>query len=103
MIEFPIVYPLEMGGGLRGRLYVERTAAAEVPRGRVYVTVGGERLDQIVHAVYGLQSGAVEAVLTYNHGLGDQPYILPADVAIELPPLTATAVNASSREVALWG
>ena len=75
---------------------------------RVYTTFGGERLDQVAHAAYGLQLGAVEALLLANPGVADYGLELPAGVVLELPELVeatgAAATAASSRgEVALWG
>ena len=80
-----------------------RTANGDVPTGSYYLTVGGERLDQIAYEVYGIQSGAVEALLIVNPRLADQPYLLPANLAILLPTLTAKAATAKTREVLLWG
>lgn len=80
-----------------------RTSWGEVPTGRYYVTVGGERIDQVAQTVYGVQVGAVEALLVVNPGLADLPMELPASLAIVLPDLNVEEPTATSREVALWG
>ena len=68
----------------------------------MYITLGGERVDQVAHLAYGFQVGAVEALLIWNHGLGDLPVELPAGLAIELPELVAPTTR-TTREVQLWG
>lgn len=80
-----------------------RTATGALPVGEYYTTAGGERLDQVAFRAYGTQAGAVEALLLVNPRLGDQPFILPAGLAIELPKLKVTQASATDREVALWG
>lgn len=82
---------------------VEVTPSGSQPLGRVYVTIGGERVDQVAQMAYGRQNGAVEALLIVNPGLADKGYNLVAGVAIFLPELTVARAQATSREVALWG
>ena len=77
-----------------------RTPAGNVSRGRAYVTVGGERLDQIAWSAYGRQEGAVEALLVANPGLADLGFTLPQGVAIELPELDVK--QGTAQEVLLW-
>jgi phage tail protein X len=60
-------------------------------------------LDQVALYAYGIQSGAVEALLIVNPRLADQPYYLPADLSIELPELTPAKPAQTGREVNLWG
>lgn len=86
-----------------GLASLPRTSTGAVPIGRYYVTIGGERIDQVAHAAYGLQSGAVEALLIVNPRLADQPYNLPAGLAILCPELKAPQSASNSREVNLWG
>lgn len=81
--------------------FVPRTASGGLPVGRAYICQGGERLDQVAWAAYGIQAGAVEALLVANPGLADMPYELPAYLAIELPDLLLQNKN-KSREVPLW-
>lgn len=49
-----------------------------------YTTKDGDVLDKVCFDYYG-DSTQLEAVLEANPGLADEPYILPAGVAIELP------------------
>jgi phage tail protein X len=77
-----------------------RTPAGNVPRGRFYVAVGGERLDQIACTAYGRQQGAVEALLAANPGLADLGFTLPQGVAVELPELDLA--QGTVQEVSLW-
>lgn len=93
MTAFAFYFPGPFGGD------VVATAAGDVPVGRVYVTVGGERLDQVAQAAYGFQLGAVEALLIANPGIADLGIELPASIAILLPELTQTS---ASREVPLF-
>lgn len=107
MSSFGAVFAFPFGGDtVAPPTITARTAAGEVPRGRFYITVGGERIDQVAYAVFAFQSGAVEALLTYNYGLGKYPPELPPNLAILLPELTSTPTNKqdpNAREVALWG
>lgn len=80
-----------------------RTSTGAPPFGRYYVTIGGERIDQVALAAYGIQSGAVEAILVVNPRLADQPYHLPAGLSIVLPDLKSPQSSPGSREVQLWG
>jgi phage tail protein X len=80
-----------------------RTAIGHPPVGRYYVTIGGERIDQIALAAYGFQSGAVEAILIVNPRLADLPYNLPARLAVLIPDLLAPQSSRGGREVQLWG
>lgn len=73
------------------------------PNGRVYITKGGERVDQIAQEVYGFQVGAVESLLIANPGLADRGYELVEGISIFLPELTSSAPSRTPREVALWG
>lgn len=84
-----------------GETFVPRTASGGMPVGRMYICHGGERIDQVAFAAYGIQAGAVEALLIKNPGLADLPITLPAYLAIELPELTIQKRN-RSREVPLW-
>lgn len=77
-----------------------RTASGNLPKGRFYLTVGGERLDQVAWSVYRRQSGVVEALLVANPGLADVGFVLPKGLAIELPDLNLT--SDSAQEVSLW-
>ncbi len=52
-----------------------------------YRTKDGETLDLICWRHYGVQSGAVEAVLEANTHLADQGVILQAGTLINLPDL----------------
>lgn len=85
-------FPDLFGGALR-------TAAGAVPVGRVFVTVGSERLDQVAQEAYGFQLGAVEALLIANPGLADLGLELPAGLAVLLPEL---ALPATVDEVQLF-
>lgn len=78
---------------------VVATAAGAPPVGRAYVTVGGERLDQVAQAAYGFQVGAVEALLVANPGIADLGFELPPCLAVLLPELEQPA---TSNEVALF-
>ena len=96
-------------GRANAETYPYRTAAGDMPVGRVYECRGGERLDQVAYAAYGFQEGAVEALLVANPGLGEQSYLLPAYLAIELPDLLVEAVEpgqdaptGTQSEVDLW-
>ena len=87
--------------------YPYRTASGGMPTGLVYECRGGERLDQIAWAAYGIQAGAVEAILVVNPGLADLAYELPAYLAIELPDLlvetsAGTTTTTIQSEVDLW-
>ena len=79
-----------------------RTSWGDVPSGRYFVCVGGERLDQIAQSVYGVQVGAVEALLLVNPGIAALGVELPAELAVVLPELAKTT-ETTSREVSLWG
>lgn len=63
-----------------------------------YTTHEGDRLDLICWRHYGHHTGAVEAVLSANRGLADQPTLLPAGVTLTLPVLQAPAPT----PVRLW-
>lgn len=89
--------------GVSPNARVPRTASGNLPVGRYYTTIGGERLDQVALRAYGIQSGAVEALLLVNPGLADKPYHLPSGLAIELPELKRASTTKQSREVNLWG
>ncbi len=66
----------------------------------VYTTIAGDVLDAICYQHYGTEHGTIEAVLTANYGLADQPVILPAGIQIVLPDLVAAEPVSSA--VNLW-
>lgn len=116
MSSFPRVFPAPFGGAVGSSPgptpptvapYVYRTASGEVPTGRHYITYGDERLDQVAQDVYGIQAGAVEALLVYNPGLAElasgPTLVLPAGLAILLPGLAVGEGDTRNpREVSLW-
>lgn len=65
-----------------------------------YITQQGEMLDEICWRFYGVQSGAVEAVLVANPGLADLGEIIPINTTIMLPEITAPAP--ADQPVRLW-
>lgn len=95
---FPLWLPVEVALDLCGR-----TAWGELPTGRYYLCVGGERLDQVAHASYAVQNGALEALLVSNPGIAILGVYLPKGLAVILPDLLASRSASTSREVALWG
>jgi phage tail protein X len=95
---FPLWFPVAVELDFRGR-----TAWGEEPVGRHYLCVGGERLDQVAHASYGVQNGALEALLISNPGIAILGVHLPKGLAVLLPDLLASRSASTSREVALWG
>ena len=103
MISLPGYFAAYFGTDVVHATFTARTPSGAIPVGRVYVTVGGERLDHIAQVAYGFQLGAVEALLIWNHGLGDLDVEIPANVAIALPELATPSTKRASREVALWG
>jgi phage tail protein X len=57
-------------------------------------------LDLICWRHYGFQTGTVEAVLAANHGVSEQPPILPEGLVIQLPDLPRP--RATPPAVRLW-
>lgn len=56
-------------------------------------------IDQVCRAVYGDESGYVEAVLVANPNLSERPLVLPAGTALVLPKV---APPVADRVVTLW-
>jgi phage tail protein X len=67
----------------------------------IHTTQDGDMLDEICWRHYGRQSGAVEAVLEYNRGLGDLGPVYGSGLQIRLPVLTV-GTDAVRRPVRLW-
>ncbi len=65
-----------------------------------YHTRAGEMLDLICHQHYGLQSGAVEAVLAANPRLADHGPVLPDGLVITLPDLAQP--RREEQLISLW-
>ncbi len=101
-------HPAAIRSGPHGRLAAG--ALSEIPRRHTaggsrrapatIRTLDGDVLDEICWRRYGRED-AVPAVLAANPGLADQPPILPAGIAIVLPPLPAA--EPSPAAVRLWG
>ncbi|GAK43589.1 tail X family protein [Tepidicaulis marinus] len=66
---------------------------------RLYRTSDGDMVDFICWKHYGVQSGAVEAVLEANEGLAALGPRLPAGVTITLPDLRP---KVEVKTVRLW-
>lgn len=64
---------------------------------KIYVTTGGEMLDEICHAHYGSESMITE-VYRANNGLEFQPFILPEGLEIKLP----AKKEEEKKRVTLW-
>lgn len=64
---------------------------------KIYVSKGGEMLDEICFAHYGNDKQSDE-VIRANRGLEQQPFILPAGIEISLPD----QVNKKEQGVKLW-
>lgn len=65
-----------------------------------YLTSQGDTLDYICWKYYGVQSGAVEAVLVANPGLADLGIVLPTNTEIALPELVKPALE--EQPIRLW-
>jgi phage tail protein X len=67
-----------------------------------YVTMDGDRLDQIVRAYYGSEKGGnTEAVINANRGLAELGPIYGAGVEIFLPDLVVPTTP-TKQVVSLW-
>ncbi len=67
---------------------------------RVYITQGGEMLDEIAYKVYGDET-LVQALYEANPGMVDQPIILPHGIEIILPEMPQTPAPTPINDV--WG
>jgi len=65
----------------------------------VYITEAGDVADLIVWRLTGRGAGPAEQLLELNPGLADLGAVLPAGVAIDLPPEPASERRAPVR---LW-
>lgn len=61
-------------------------------------TSDGDLLDTVCHHYYGHLNGTVEAVLSANQGLADEPQPFRAGVIILLPDLPAQTLE----DIQLW-
>lgn len=68
---------------------------------QLYTTREGDMVDWICWRHYGVQSGAVEAVLEANRGLAEYGDALPAGLEITLPEIALPVVS-TDRMVRLW-
>lgn len=64
---------------------------------KIYITKGGEMLDEICHAHYG-NDHHINKVLSVNEGLEFEPFILPQGLSINLPIVKAK----KEQGVSLW-
>ncbi|MCO5730066.1 tail protein X [Rhizobium sp. SSA_523] len=52
-----------------------------------YVTIEGDRVDQIAHSYYGRHLKNTEALYEANRGLSERGMLLPPGLVIVLPPI----------------
>jgi len=67
---------------------------------RVYITQGGEMLDEIAYDVYSDET-LVQALYESNPGLVNQPIILPRGIEIILPKMPQTPAPTPINDI--WG
>lgn len=65
----------------------------------IYLTIEGDVVDHIAFRIYGRSDGATERLLEANPGLADRGPVLPAGIAVQLPPPPAQAPRQAIR---LW-
>lgn len=62
----------------------------------------GETISHIAYRVYGRSRGMVEAILTLNPGLCEQPALLPMGTVLRLPAQPQTQAVEALPVINLW-